>query len=79
MNRQKDNNTITPKNFSVQIFLNVLTLIFPGGWLPPPRDFSLSPQNQKESDLSHLSNLKYILCGHFDEKKNRGYPLQGVK
>ena len=35
--------------------------------------FSLSPQNQKEGDLSHLGNLKYILCGHFDEKTNRGY------
>ena len=31
--------------------------------------FSLSPQNQKDSELRHLGNLKYILCSHFNEKK----------
>ena len=29
--------------------------------------FSLLPQNQKESDQSHLDNLKYIIYGHFEE------------
>ena len=29
--------------------------------------FNLTPV--EESDLGHLSNLFYILCGHFDEKK----------
>ena len=39
-----------------------------GEWLPH-RDFSLLPQNEKESDLSHLYyNLKYILCVHFGKK-----------
>ena len=36
------------------------------------RDFYLSSQNQKESDISNLGILKYILCGHFDEKRS-GY------
>ena len=36
---------------------------------------SLSPQNQKESDLSHLGDLFDILCGHFDEKQNCVYHL----
>ena len=34
----------------------------------PSKFFAVTP-NQKESDLNHLGNLKYILCGHFDEKK----------
>ena len=37
-----------------------------GGWLPL-ENFSLSPQNQKESDLRHLGNLNDILCSHSDE------------
>ena len=28
-----------------------------------------SPQNQKESDLSHLSDLSDILRGHLEDKK----------
>ena len=31
-------------------------------------------KNAKESDPRHLRHLFYILCGHFDVKKNRGYP-----
>ena len=31
-------------------------------------------QNAKESDPGHLSNLFYILCGHFDGEKS-GIPL----
>ena len=31
-------------------------------------------QNATHSDPGHLSNLFYILCGHFDEKKIQGYP-----
>ena len=34
----------------------------------PHEKFSLLLQNQKESDLSHLGNLKYIFWDHFDEK-----------
>ena len=34
--------------------------------------FSLSPQNQKDSELRHLGNLKYILCSHFNEKNRVG-------
>ena len=49
----------------------VLTLILPRGWLPPPEVFPCRPKNQKESDLSHLGNLEYILCCHFDEKIGR--------
>ena len=29
-----------------------------------------SKPKKKESDLSHLGILKYILCGQFDEKKS---------
>ena len=48
-----------------------LSLILPrGDGYHPLENFSLSPQNQKESDLSHLGNLKYILCGQFDEGKS---------
>ena len=43
---------------------NSLTLIL----LTPLETFSLSPENQNETDLSHLGNLKYTLSGHFDEK-----------
>ena len=48
-----------------------ITLIPQRGWLSsPPRGFSLSPPPPPKSDLSHLGNLKYILCGPFDEKKS---------
>ena len=41
--------------------------------LTPSRiNFSLLPQNWKESDLSPIGDLKYILYGHFDEKKIGG-------
>ena len=50
-----------------------------GGWLQPPLTvFSRSLQNAKESDLGHISNLFYILCGHFDEKKLGVPPYPGV-
>ena len=51
-----------------------LTLVIPRG--APPREFSLPPQSQKESDQSHLGNLNYILCGHFDEKENGVTPFR---
>ena len=44
---------------------------------PPPRIFSSVPKTkQKQSDKSHLRNLNYILCGHFDEH-NFGVPPSG--
>ena len=42
----------------------------------PPYGFS--PVALKESDLGHLSNLFYILCGHFDEKCWWVPPYPGV-
>ena len=45
----------------------------------PKGEGSLSAQNQNESDLRHLSNLNYILFGHFDEKKLRVTPSGWVK
>ena len=58
----------------MNVVCNSLTLVLPGGG-----GFSLSPQNQKESDLSHLGKLFYILCGHFDEKKIGGSTLPGAR
>ena len=43
-----------------------------------PSRFPLSPQNQKESDLSHLGNLLYIIRGHFYEKQIGGTSLPGA-
>ena len=40
--------------------------------------FSRSLQNGKESDLGHIGNLFYILCGHFDENKLGVPPYPGV-
>ena len=43
---------------------HLCTLVIPrgrGGYHPYIADFSLSPQSQNESDLSHLENLFYIL------------------
>ena len=43
----------------------------------PLENFYLPPQNQNESDQSHLGKLTYILCGYFDEKKmGGGYPFK---
>ena len=39
--------------------------------------FSWSLQNAKESELEHIGNLFYILCGHFNEK-NGVPPYPGV-
>ena len=50
-----------------------LTLVFLRGWLPPPNGLSPIAPKRKQSDPGHLSNLFYILCGHFDEK-NPGSP-----
>ena len=30
----------------------------------PLADFSVSPQNEKESDLNHLDDLSDIICSH---------------
>ena len=43
-----------------------------GGYYHLEFIFSLSPQNQKDSELRHLGNLKHILCSHFNEKKKGG-------
>ena len=42
-----------------------LILVLPR-WDHPLENFSLSPQNQKESNLNHPGNLFDILRGHFD-------------
>ena len=44
---------------------------------PPLTVFSRLLQNAKESDLGHIGNLFYILCGHFDGKKIGGTTLPG--
>ena len=54
-----------------------LTLVLRKGWLPSPREFFLLPLYQKESDLSHLGNLNFILSGHFDENKWGVVPSKG--
>ena len=46
-----------------------LTLVLRGLVTTTLENFSLSPKNQKESDLSHPGDLSDILRGHFDEKK----------
>ena len=35
-----------------------------GVWLPAPKYFFLSQKNAKETDPGHLSNFKFIFCGH---------------
>ena len=40
-----------------------------GGSCNSPNGFPQSLQNAKESDLGHIANLFYILCGHFNDKK----------
>ena len=53
---------------------DILTLVLPRGWLPPPVTVCLRQhKNAKESDPGHLGHFFYILCGHFDEK-NPGIP-----
>ena len=39
-------------------------------------NFSLPPQNPRESDQSHLGNLNYILFAVILTKQNLGVPLQ---
>ena len=47
------------------------------GVVTTPLTVCLRPhKNSKESDPGHLGHLFYILCRHFDEKKNWGYPLR---
>ena len=53
-------NTIAFKKFSTHPM---------GGGYYQLEFFSLSPQNQKDSELRHLGNLKYILYSHFNENK----------
>ena len=50
----------------------------PKGWLLPPTDFFPLHKNANETDPGHLSNFKFILCGHFDEKISRVLPKMGV-
>ena len=55
-----------------------LTLVYRRGSIYyPPTDFFLLHKNAKETDPGHLSNLKFILCGHFDEKYFGGTPKDG--
>ena len=52
-----------------------LTLVFRGGGGVVNHPLTVCPllhQNAKQSDPGHLSNLFYILFGHFDEKKSGG-------
>ena len=50
-----------------------LTLVFLKGVVTTPLTVCRRlHQNAKQSDPGHLSNLFYILCGHFHEKKNPG-------
>ena len=53
---------------------NGLTFVLPRGIAVPLENFSLPPQNLKESGQSHLSNLNYILCGHLG--KNGATPFR---
>ena len=48
------------------------------GGCNPLTVLSWSLKNAKESDLGHIGNLFYILCGHFDEKKIGVPPYPGV-
>ena len=64
-----------PSEVSWSLFENVvLTLVLPKGVVTTPLTVCL--RNAKESDPGHLGHLFYILCGDFDEKKNRGVPLR---
>ena len=56
------------------VIVTPLTLVLSMGLT---NDFR-SHENQNESDLSHLDNLKYIFCGHFDEKKIGGTLFRGL-
>ena len=56
--------------------MNNLWVYF-GGYYPL-ENFSLPHQNQRESEQSHLGNLNYIFCGHFDEQKSE-HPEGGVR
>ena len=49
-----------------------------GGDCNPLSVFPGRSKNAKESDLRLLSNLFYILCGHFDENKLGVPPYLGV-
>ena len=56
-----------------------LTLVLPKGVVTTPLTVCLQPhKNANESDPGHLGHLFYILCGHFDEKKNGIPPKMGV-
>ena len=58
---------------SLQILSLNLTLVLPRGVVTTPLTVCLRPhKNAKESDPGHVGHLYYILCGHFDEKKNTG-------
>ena len=62
------------QNHFNKILKELLTLVFLVGWLPPPNGFSPIAPKRKTKYSGHLSNLFYIICGHFDEKKIRGTP-----
>ena len=44
------------------------------GMVTPLKIFPCRLKTKKETDLSHLGNLKYIICCHFDDKKIGGTP-----
>ena len=63
---------VTEGTVSVSIQPEIITCLTKG---MVTKCFPAPPQNHKESDQSHLGNLNYILCGHFEKKKKMGvYP-----
>ena len=57
------------ENEEAESALTALQVTLPEGWLLPLVDFTLLPQNQKGSDLSHVGDLSDILRGQFVEEK----------
>ena len=56
----------------------MITLVFLRGVVTTPNGLSLIAPRRKQTDSGHLSNLFYILCGHFDEKNPGVSPNMGV-
>ena len=47
-------------------WFEILTIVFQRGGGSPRTVCRLLHQNAKQSDPGYLSNLFYIICGHFD-------------
>ena len=66
---------VMPKAKTKQITLLTLVLSRGGGVVTNPLAACLRlHKNAKGSDPGHLGHLFYIICSHFDEKKNGGIP-----